>query len=277
MRKFYIENEKNERFSLWGNRVYMVEPSGLGIKHEASYIRIGNTFLRNKMHIAQSEIGGKIEFMDPGANKRFKEFYDFCSAASELYLVYDPGDGTEYIRDIDVAEVGKTERTGGTLPISVNFICKSLYYLRNNNRFIFEPIANEKRYDYQYDHIYGDYGTYEAEINNNGHVAAPFDCVIYGYCVNPAINIMKDNKTLYEVVFPVAVEEGEYIRYSSRDGMIEATLVSPSGETNLMNLLDITKDNFFKIPVGNSKIVFSSSNESTNLITATIYQMYEVV
>lgn len=277
MRKFYVENENNQRFSLWGNRVYMVEPSGLGIKHEASYIRIGKSFLRNKLQIAQSEIGGKIEFIDPGANRRFNEFYNFCAAASELYLVYDPGDGTEYIRDIDITEIGKTERTGATLPISVNFVCKSLYYLRNNNRFTFEPVENEKRYDYAYDYTYGDYGTYEAYINNNGHVEAPFDCVIYGYCVNPSIQIIKDNQTLYEVVFPVTVLDGEFIRYSSRDGMLEATLVSGSEETNLMRLLDITKDNFFKIPIGSSKILFTSTNESTNVITATIYQMYEVV
>ena len=277
MRKFYIENEINERFSLWGNRVYMVDPSGLGIKHDASYIRIGTSFLRNKMHVAQSKIGGKIEFLDPGANKKFNEFYNFCAAASALYLVYDPGDGTEYIRDIDISEVKKTEKTGATLPISVDFICKSLYYLRNNNRFVFESTSNEKRYDYRYDYEYGDYGTYEATIDNNGHVAAPFECVIYGYCVNPAIRIVKNNETLYEVEFPVAVEEGEYIRYSSRDGMLEAMLVSGSIETNLMNLLDIAKDNFFKIPVGNSKIVFDASSESTNVITATIYKMYEVV
>ena len=78
MRKFYIENEIRERFSLWGNRVYMVEPSGLGIKHDATYIRIGNSFLRNKkMQVAQSEIGGKIEFLEPNANKKFVEFYNF--------------------------------------------------------------------------------------------------------------------------------------------------------------------------------------------------------
>ena len=277
MRKFYVENEINERFSLWGNRVYMVEPSGLGVKHEASYIRIGNSFLRSKMHVAQGAIAGKIEFMDPGANKKFNEFYAFCAAAVKLYLVYDPGDGTEYIRDIDIAEVGKTERTGGTLPISVTFNCKSLYYLRNNNRFIFETTPNEKRYDYQYDYAYGDYGTYEAIIDNNGHVEAPFECMIYGYCVNPAIYIMRNNEILYEVTFPVAVEEGEYIRYSSRDGMLEATLVADGKEINLMPLLDISKDNFFKIPVGSSKIMFNSSSVSTNVITATIYKMYEVV
>ena len=277
MRKFHVENEKNERFTLWGNRVYMVDPSGLGVKHEASYIRIGNSFLRNKRHIAQSKISGKIEFMDPGANKKFREFYDFCAAASSLYLVYDPGNGTEYIRDIDIEEVGKTERTGGTLPISVNFTCKSLYYLRNNNRFVFEPITNEKRYDYSYDYTYGDYGTYEAYFDNDGHVEAPFDCTIYGYCVNPSIRIMNGDVVLYEVSFPGVVEEGEYIRYSSRDGMLEATLVSSDTETNLMPQLDILKDNFFKIPIGNVKIAFASTSESTNIITATIYKMYEVV
>ena len=162
MQKFHIENEKNERFSLSGNRVYMIDTSGLGIKHDASYIRIGNSFLRNKSNVAQSKIGGKIEFMDPGANKKFNEFYNFCAASSSLFLVYDPGNGTEYIRDIDISEAGKTERTGGTLPISVSFACKSLYYLRNNNRFVFEAVENEKRYDYQYDFVYGDYGTYEA-------------------------------------------------------------------------------------------------------------------
>ena len=277
MRKFYIENEIHERFSLWGNRVFMVDPDGLGIKHDASYIRIGTSFLRNKINVSQSKIGGKIEFIDPGANKRFNEFYSFCAAASELFLVYDPGDGTEYIRNIDILEAGKTERTGATLPISVEFACKSLYYLRNNNRFTFEESENEKRYDYRYDFTYGDYGTYAAMFNNNGHVDAPFECIINGYCVNPSIQIMKDDRTLYEVQFPVAVEDGEFIRYSSRDGMLEATLVSGENETNLMNLLDITKDNFFKFPVGNSKIVFGSDSESTNVITVTIYKMYEVV
>ena len=278
MRKFYIENEINKRFSLWGNRVYMVDPSGLGIKHDASYIRIGDSFLRNKkMQVAQAAIGGKIEFLEPGANEKFVEFYNFCAAASELRLIYDPGDGKEYIRDIDITEAGKTERTGGTLPISVKFTCKSLYYTRNNNNFLFESDAAEKRYDYQYDYTYSDYGTYEAIINNNGHVEAPFDCYIYGYCANPAIYIIKDDKTLHEVSFPVAIEEGEYIRYSSRDGALEVTLVSGDKETNIMHTLDITKDNFFKIPIGSSKILFTSASASTNIITLTIYKMYEVV
>lgn len=277
MRKFYIENERNERFSLWGNRVYMVEPAGLGVKHDASYIRVGNSYLRNKINIAQSKIGGKIEFMEPDANKKFNEFYDFCARASSLYLVYDPGDGVEYVRDIDIAEVDKTERTGGTLPISVKFNCKSLYYLKKNRRFVFEKTDHEKRYDYQYDSAYSDYGTYEAVIHNDGHVEAPFECVIYGHVANPSIHIIKDGKTIYEVVFPVAVEEGEYIRYSSLDGKLEATLVSGWTETNLMPHLDIEKDNFFKIPVGDSTIVFSSSAESTNIITATVYKMFEVV
>ena len=277
MRKFYIENEKNERFSLWGNRVYMVEPAGLGVTHEAAYIRIGKSFLRNKMNVAQSKITGKIEFMDPGANKKFIEFYNFCARASSLYLVYDPGYGVEYVRDIDIAEVDKTERSGGTLPISIGFNCKSLYYLKDNNRFVFEKAESEKRYDYQYDYTYRDYGTYEAIINNNGHVEAPFDCTIYGYVANPSIRVIKDKETIYEVIFPVVVEAGEYIRYSSRDGHLEATLVSGSGEINIMPELDIEKDNFFKIPVGNSTLVFSSSAESTNVITATVYKMFEVV
>lgn len=277
MRKFYVENEFNARFSLWGNRVYMVDPSGLGIAHEISYIRIGNSFLQNKKILAQSEISGTIEFLDPGANARFKEFYDFCSAASELYLVYDPGDGTEYFRDIDISEVGKTERTGGTLPISAKFICKSLYYLRSNNQFVFEAATNEKRYDYAYDFKYGDYGTYERMMHNNGHVPAPFTCTINGFCVNPSIRILKNDEILHEVLFPITVESGEYIRYSSRDGMLEATFVSGSNETNLMPLLDIEKDNFFKIPVGDSKIVFGSNVGGSNTITATVYKMFEVV
>ena len=148
MRKFYIENEVNERFSLWGNGVYLVEPSGLGVIHDSTYIRIGNSFIRNnKMQVAQSTITGKIEFLDPGANEKFIEFYNFCAASSNLKLVYDPGNGKEYIRDIDIAEAEKTERTGATLPISIKFMCKTLYYLRNNKNFVFDSNSNEKRYD----------------------------------------------------------------------------------------------------------------------------------
>ena len=278
MRKFYIENEKNERFPLWRNRVYMVEPSGLGIKHDATYIRIGDSFLRNqKMQVAQAEISGKIEFIEPGANARFNEFYSFCAAASSLHLVYDPGDGKEYIRDIDISEAGKTEKTGATLPITVKFKCKSLYYLRDNNSFLFEPDESEKRYDYRYDFAYSDHGTYETNVFNDGHVEAPFDCIINGYCSNPTISIMKDDQTVYKVEFPIALEVGEFIRYSSRDGMLEATLVSEGKETNLMNILNIENDNFFKIPVGRSKIVFSSASTSTNVVTVTVYKMFEVV
>lgn len=277
MRKFYIINEINERFSLWGNRVYMVEPSGLGVKFDASYIRVGCSFLQNSKRTAQSNIGGKIEFIDPGANKRFREFYDFCAAAESLRLIYDPGDGTEYFRDIDIIEVGKTERTGATLPISVSFACKSPYYLATNNRFTFEAIDDEKRYDYRYDFKYGDYGTYRANIDNDGHNAAPFECVINGYCVNPKIQLNKNGVLLYEAEFPITVGQGEYIRYSSRDGALEATLVSGDKETNLMNVLDISKANFFKIPVGNSEIVMTSNSESTNVITITIFKMFEVV
>lgn len=278
MRKFYLENEAKQRFSLWGNRVYMVDPSGLGIKHDATYIRIGKTFLRNqKLQVSQGEISGTIEFLEPGGNKRFKEFYDFCAAASSLHLIYDPGDGTEYIRDIDIGEVQKSERTGGTLPIKVKFLCKTLYYSAINNSFSFESVTDEKRYDYTYDFTYGDYGTYEAAIHNDGHVEAPFECVIYGYCVNPSIYIIQNDEVIYEAIFPVAVEQGDYLKYSSRDGMLEVTLVSDGKETNIMNLLDITKDNFFKIPVGDSKIVFTSGSSSTNIVTVTIYKMFEVV
>lgn len=277
MRKFYILNEVNERFSLWGNRVYMVEPAGLGIKRDISYIRIGNTFVGGKKSIAQSNIGGKIEFLDPGANKKFQEFYKFCAASASLRLVYDPGDGTEYIRDIDILEVGKSEKTGATLPISVSFACKSLYYTQANSRFAFESISDEKRYDYSYDYAYGDYGTYEANITNNGHVEAPFECTIYGYCTVPAIRVYKGDNLLYMVEFPVTVAAGEYIRYSSRDGELEATLVSGDTEINLMTSLDISNANFFKIPLGNSKIVFTTASESKNNITMTIYKMFEVV
>lgn len=277
MRKFYLLNEINERFSLWGNRVYMVEPEGLGIKYDASYIRIGNSFLKDSRSISQSNIAGKIEFLEPGANKRFRAFYDFCAAAESLRLIYDAGDGTEYIRDIDIVEIGKTEKTGATLPISVSFACKSLYYLQSNNRFTFESSDSEKRYDYAYDYQYDEYGTYQADIYNNGHVDAPFECMIYGACANPAIYLLKDGELIYEVVFPIDVAEGEYIRYSSRDGELEATLVSGDTGKNLMNLLDISNANFFKIPVGNSKIIFSSSGANKNAVTITIYKMFEVV
>ena len=277
MRNFHLINEVNERFSLWGNRVYMINPSGLGVAHDISFIRIGNSFSRNKKELAQAAIGGKIEFLEPGANKRFKEFYDFCAAAENLRLIYDPGDGVEYFRDIDIVEVGKTEKTGATLPISINFACKSLYYLPSNSRFTFESIEDEKRYDYRYDYKYGEYGTYSTMILNNGHVAAPFESMIFGACTNPAIHVYKNDELLYEVIFPVSVAEGEYIKYSSRDGELQATLVSGVGEINLMNMLDISNANFFKLPVGNSKILFTSASETKNMITLTIFKMFEVV
>ena len=276
MRKFYIENELNERFDLQSSSVFFMDPGGLGVDNTLNYIQIGDSFINDYKAVNQSNISGKIEFIDPGAYKNARSFFNWCARAKKLYLVYDAGDGVEYMRDIDIASFDKSERNGGTLPIGAKFNCKSLYYLKNNSRFLIEPVEEEMRFDFTFDKRFSDFGSYELNFNNDGHTEAPFDCLIYGYVSNPIIQVYQDDLLISEVIFPVTLEKDEYIHFCTRDGMLEVTKYGEKIE-NLMPLLDIEKENFFKIPIGASKIKFISDFATTNTIIMNVFKMYKIV
>uniref|UniRef100_UPI002A839425 hypothetical protein n=1 Tax=Hungatella effluvii TaxID=1096246 RepID=UPI002A839425 len=99
-----------------------------------------------------------------------------------------------------------------------------------------------------------------------------------GYCENPVVLVEQGDKELYRVCFPTILQQGEKILYSSVDGNLYCLRVDQAGnETNFADSLDINNTNFFKLPVGDSQIEFTSDTGATNRTVLTIYRFYRAV
>lgn len=279
VREFYLENEIGVRWSLnHPNKGFLTAPSGLGFTRKASYVSIGNSFVRNFMKEEQGEIEGTIVFGTTKPYLACSDFVAYVNAAESLKLIYVT-DAGEYYRDVDLIEFGKEEMTKeGVLECPVVFSCIGLFYSNQVERFVVSRSDGELRWDFTWPARFNDYGSRKVTINNNGHVPAALELELYGYCENPSVIVSKNGKEIYRVVFPVILQQEEKILYSSADGNLYCIKFNEDGsEENLTGLLDIRNTNFFKLPVGNSQVEFTSDTGASNRTIMTVYRFYRVV
>ena len=160
----------------------------------------------------------------------------------------------------------------------VKFNCKSLFYSNRVDRFVVSRSEGELRWDFTWPARFNDYGFRRVVIENTGHVPAGFELEIYGYCENPSVIVTQGGKELFRVQFPTILQTGEKILYSSVDGNLYCYRVDEEGkESNFSDSLDINNTNFFKLPVGDSQIEFTSDTGASNRTVMTIYRFYRAV
>lgn len=283
MRKFYLENEYVQRYALHQpGKVFFGNVSGLGASSNARYIPVGDVFLRDYMKPAQQPVVGTFYFLR-GQNQyeSLQELVDFVYSAKNLKLIYvpDTGKNIEYARDIDITSIAKGEiDVDKVLRVPVEFKCKSLYYNTRQTTFVVETSEEERVYNYQYPTRYNDHVRKTMDFNNNGHVEAPIEAEIYGFSRNPKIEIVQNGVIIKRVEFPVQVNAGEKLLYSSKDDDLYAYIEDSNGnQTNVFGLLDLKNDNFFKLPIGQCEIRVSSSVGVINKIVMRTYKTYKVV
>ena len=118
----------------------------------------------------------------------------------------------------------------------------------------------------------------EDSFENDGHVDASLGFTVYGYCENPRIQITDGDAELYDITFPVTIQTGEYLEYSSMEGDIHIIHVDTNGvETNLIGDLSLNNDNFIRLPPGSYKVKFSSDTGTTNRTLYKLYKFYKAV
>lgn len=279
IRKFYLENEYGLRWDLNNPATgLLTEPDGLGCEMEYSYSRIGRSFVRNFFREKQQKISGKAVFGGDKPYIAFHEFTEFTNSSDNMKLIYVTDVG-EYRRDIDIVEVKKSElKETQILECGIVFICKGLFYSSQTNRFSISRSDGELRWDFRWPARFNDYGSRRVTINNDGHVPAPFELEIYGYAENPSAVILQNGAEVHRVVFPGILDEGEKILYSSVDGNLYCVHVDAAGnETNFADSLDINNTNFFKFPVGETQMQFTSSTGAANRTILTIYKFFRTV
>lgn len=279
IRQFYLENGYGQRWDLNNPATgLLTSPVGLGYSMESSYVPIGHSFIRNYFKESQQEISGTLVFGGPSPYASCNKFIAFANAATHMKLIYKT-DAGEYCRDVDLADIGKTEMTEArVLECGVRFACRGLFYSNQVVRFVVSRSEGELRWNYTWPARFNDYGERKVTISNNGHVPAAFELEIHGYCENPSVSVKQNRKELHRVEFPAILQQGEKLLYSSFDGNLYCIRVDEEGkEENFADALDINNSNFFKLPVGDSQMEFTSDTGASNRTALTIYKFFRAV
>jgi hypothetical protein len=254
---FYLINENNVRFGLkeYATKAFIPSVAGMGYEHNLSFIKVGDTYQNSFKEIAQGTLSGTAIFKN---YENYLSFVKFVEGAESLRMIYKPID-TEYFRDVVFKGITKVIRKASTTEAEVNFFCKGLWYTATDTRFTVENIEGQSSYDLLFDYTFNDFASTELFFTNNGHTDAQLIVELYGFIENPVIQLFQNNVKLYEVSFTKEVLEDEVLIYSAKDGHNFVKHIDALGvETNAIATLNLTKNNFFKLPKGTSKIVVSS-------------------
>lgn len=126
MRTFALFNALGKRWSLNDLNSFFYGMKGLGQSYDTSYTQIGNRFFMQKNSLSQKKISGKIRFR---GYKDFSEFVEFIQH-KPLTLAYGgfAQKNEEYLLDIVVKSLEKSELEIGGLQCKVNFESLGTYY-----------------------------------------------------------------------------------------------------------------------------------------------------
>lgn len=281
MAKFYIENEKGDRIDLQDELNYGLYEGmkDIGYSQDASFTRVGDYYSCDSKNPKQSDIDFDINFFEVGEKsvyQKVSDVGDFLVNAEILYYVYVPEE-IEYKREVEFVNFSQNTKEG-YLSYSVKLSPLTLFYAENIVALDVDRTEGEKRYRFRWNASYNDYANRSVKIKEGNQADIAFDLEIYGYVVNPKISVYKGATLIKAITFPVTLQEGEYLKYSSRDLELEIKKVDALGnETNLINEFSLEDDIFFKLDKNGCIIKFTSDVGVMNKILFTPYIYKKVV
>ena len=279
--KFYIENEKGDRIDLQDELNYGLYEGmkDIGYSQDASFTRVGDYYSCDSKNPKQSDIDFDINFFEVGEKsvyQKVSDVGDFLVNAERLYYVYVPEE-IEYKREVEFINFSQNTKEG-YLSYSVKLSPLTLFYAENIVALDVDRTEGEKRYRFRWNASYNDYANRSVKIKEGNQADIAFDLKIYGYVVNPKISVYKGATLIKAITFPVTLQEGEYLKYSSRDLELEIKKVDALGnETNLINEFSLEDDIFFKLDKNGCIIKFTSDVGVMNKILFTPYIYKKVV
>lgn len=281
MAKFYIENEKGDRIDLQDELNYGLYEGmkDIGYSQDASFTRVGDYYSCDSKNPKQSDIDFDINFFEAGEKsvyQKVSDVGDFLVNAERLYYVYVPEE-IEYKREVEFVNFSQNTKEG-YLSYSVKLSPLTLFYAENIVTLDVDRTEGEKRYRFRWNASYNDYANRSVKIKEGNQADIAFDLEIYGYVVNPNISVYKGATLIKAITFPVTLQEGECLKYSSRDLELEIKKVDILGnETNLINEFSLEDDIFFKLDKNGCIIKFTSDVGVMNKILFTPYIYKKVV
>jgi len=281
MRRFYLENERGVQFGLNDRNCFLTDPSGLGFENELDFILIGDTFRASKKTLKQQKFDGKINFMKPDQYEKYRAFTNYLLASKELELIYEPTENEQYLRGLKVGSMKKGEINRNSIlecPIELYF--ETLYYKKNQDRYVIQANADGLFYPYQLPAQYNDSSRFEVGFTNDGQADAAIVFEYHGPAQNPTIEIYDSmNDEVFGLRLIDFLTAGEIIRYSSVDDNLYITKIDVNrNEINIINkFTDLTRQLFFKVPLGFYNIRFRKDDAENSFVVLHTFRYYRAV
>ena len=282
-RRFYLENVQGQRYNLQDlkNGALLISPAGLGLTMARSYELTGDTAMCVDEKFPLRSFTGMIVFNGPKAYDSYRSLLNFIAESAFLKLVYAPRYETtnnEFLSDVEVESLSKSEVKGGRLECDVVITIKGAWYKRESLRVVAEKTGDELRYDRMYEYIYSDVSTDYIEIFNDGHFEAPILLEAEGELVNPRLSLFVDGILRSELVVTTVIEDGETLVFCSKDDeLMIIKRLTDGGEENLIGCISVENNNFFKLPRGLSTLSLSADNEIASKSVITVFTAYKAV
>ena len=256
VRKFYLENEKGQRFNMNSleEGCFLSSPSNLGYSYNINFAQLGFDFIENNRKIEQKNPSGTAYFISYDKVKEFINYIESSNKIKWIYIIPFESGEKAYFRDVILKKFDKTEKVGKWIACPVEFASKSLWYEQNETIFNIKKYEDEMRYPYKWNSRYINYNTRAIQFSNKGHIEAPIQVDIDGFVQNPTISILVDKEEYASIKIPITINEYEKLLYSSKTGDIYIQKQNADGtKENLwkQEYIDITKQNIFKLPLRN--------------------------
>ncbi|MEG0093150.1 MAG: hypothetical protein RR945_02160 [Erysipelotrichaceae bacterium] len=201
MRKFWIMNAKNQKWSLHDKRCFAESPTGLGFKLNVATTKLGDselvTFSDNKL----DDISLNILFLG-SLEEQYEDYFNLVNFLNytPIRLFYlKPNINEPYFCHCSVVSIDKSE-VGEDNILRCPAIFKMLTFWQTekiNTIKIKKFDSLGKKYKLTRKYAYGLNSFSQIPILNYGLKSAPFEIIINGACKNPQFSLFDENGTKY--------------------------------------------------------------------------------
>lgn len=291
MRQFELINELGQSFGLNDIRSgFLQNPTGLGYSMEYGFTKLGTYWKQQYMRDTQATISGEVVFGTSSPYEAQKAFLEFVRSSKNVKLKRTTPAGS-YYKDVVIVRYDISEiANGNVLTCPIEMIATSLWYANKSEKAIVIQSEGEvTRYSYRFPSRFNDQSGGYYEVNNNGSVSAGFMIEFYGGISNPVVILKVNDTEQARLEIDTSITSGQRILFSSIDGSlfcykgsiadIESFKVTgePTNLTNLAYGFSIENENFFKLPIGVSRLEFEADSSLVNPIVITTYKYFRAV
>lgn len=275
MRKFYFENSIGERIDLNTSPYFFINPQGLGFANAHAVNVIENGFYKNAYtEYQRANIVGELVVMGntKEAYENYRTLVNWLNKGYGLYLIYSPFGTLKYYTDINIDYLQKSEYTMMRyLSCAVSMTTKSPWYIPTPTVLNIEPEATGEvtTYDCAYDCTYlSDSVSGAIQVQARGHIPSAIKITAQGALTNPTITLTSATGVVIgKMALTGSVDSEDEFLYQS---LYLDSGVWINGVDQIANV-DLSNNNFFRIPIGQTCTLTISTSDSVQTITAAIF------